>query len=107
MDAARVAEYARHFPENGLKLLLEHPGNVRDLLRIVGYEHADRIDFARMKVEPTTLIPRDFRHVEADLVLTAPFRAGGRRRVIIIYILIEHQSEPDRLMSFRALDYIV
>src|SRR6266480_5202437 len=110
MDLARIIAFVRHFPENGLKLLLEHPGNVHDLLRILHYRYTDRIDFGHMTVEPATFIARDFRHVESDLLLTAPFRAGKSshaQKLITLYILLEHQSEPDRLMLFRVLDYLL
>jgi hypothetical protein len=28
----------RHFHENGMKFLLEHPGNVRELLQLLGIQ---------------------------------------------------------------------
>jgi hypothetical protein len=34
----RVRDFARRFPENGMKLLLEDPRNVQDLLRLTGTE---------------------------------------------------------------------
>jgi len=43
-------------------------------------------------------------------VFQAPLRRvrdGARRRAITLYILIEHQSEPDRLMPLRVLEYVV
>jgi hypothetical protein len=42
-------------------------------------------------------------------VLKAPYRTGlrGRRRTLTLYILIEHQSEPDALMVLRVLEYLV
>jgi hypothetical protein len=110
MTAARVLEIIRHFRENGLKLLLQHPGNARDLLALAGTSLLDRIDFARMTVDPTSYIASDYRHLASDLVLRAPFRSPtGRRawRTILLYILIEHQSEPDPLMLLRVLDYLV
>ncbi|MBN2128129.1 MAG: Rpn family recombination-promoting nuclease/putative transposase [Sedimentisphaerales bacterium] len=58
----------------------------------------------------TTFVERDYRHVESDVVLLAPLRRRqGERtaRVLLIYILIEHQSEPDRLMPLRSVDYVV
>jgi hypothetical protein len=106
----RVLEIVRHFRENGLKLLLEQPGNARDLLALTGTRLLDRIDFRRLTVERTTYVLSDYRHVASDLVLRAPFRAGsGRRdwRSILLYILIEHQSERDPLMMLRVLEYLV
>jgi hypothetical protein len=46
--------------------------------------------------------------IECDVVLSAPFRrvGKGRGRSILLYILIEHQSEPERIMPLRALEYV-
>ena len=109
MTRPRVEEIVRHFRENGLKLLLQHPANARDLLALAGTPLLDRIDFGRMAVDPTSYVASHYRHLASDLVLTAPFRAaaGGRRRSITLYVLIEHQSEPDPLMALRVLDYLV
>jgi Putative transposase, YhgA-like len=61
-------------------------------------------------VAPTRFVHRDYRHLEADVVLHAPLLdPQGRRlaRHITIYVLIEHQSEPDPLMLLRVLEYVV
>lgn len=107
---ARFREFIRNFPQNGMKLLLEDPANVRDLLRILDYPEIDRIAFDAMTVERTTYVAPDYRHVEADVVLSAPFRISESRQSrkrITLYVLIEHQSEPDRFMVFRVLEYVV
>jgi len=106
----RIERLVRHFPENGLKMLLENPGNVKDVLHLLAFRLIDRIDFTRMKAEPTRFVHRDYRHLESDVVLRAPLAdvpGQAPRRQVIIYILIEHQSEPDPLMAFRVLEYVV
>ncbi len=105
----RLNLLVRNFHENGLKFMLENPGNVRDLLQLLGVELLPRIDFARMQVVPGRFVQREFRHVEADLVLQAPLRPepGSGQRRILLYILIEHQSELDHLMPLRVLEYVV
>ncbi len=52
---------------------------------------------------------RDYSHLASDIVLTAPFKIGSGKaaRRIYLYLLIEHQSEPDALMLFRLLEYEV
>lgn len=53
---------------------------------------------------------RRSRRIASDIVLVAPLRRRrGERtaRPVLIYILVEHQSEPDRLMPLRSLDYVV
>lgn len=110
MLALKLQQIVRHFSENGMKLLLENLQNVRDLLALAAADVVKRIDLSRLKPIQTTFVQRDYRHVESDVVLVAPLRRrkGDRAtRRLLIYILIEHQSEPDRLMRLRVLDYVV
>lgn len=111
MSDKRVEEFVRHFPENGMKLLLQHPLNVRDLLRIAGSDLVDRIDFDSLQLDATTYVQRDYRHVESDVVLRGTMKGEDSRRkrrpALLIYILIEHQTDPDPLMAFRVLEYVV
>ena len=105
----RLRLLVRHFHENGLKFALENPGNVHDLLQMLEVPLLPRIDFTQMRVVPGRFVGRDYRHLESDLVLQAPIRPrpGEKHRHIVLYILIEHQSQPDRFMSLRALEYVV
>jgi Putative transposase, YhgA-like len=102
-------EFARQFRENGLKLLFHDPGNVRELLYLKDPNRAACIDFSRLRVDPTTYVTADYRHLCSDLVLRMPYRTRlrGRRRVLTLYLLLEHQSEPDHLMLLRVLEYLV
>jgi hypothetical protein len=106
----RIREIVRQFPENGMKLMLENPKNARDLLLLTGAKVTDMIDWDHLTLVRTTFVERDYRQVESDVVLLAPLRqrkARRSKRLIMIYILIEHQSEPDRLMPLRLLEYVV
>jgi hypothetical protein len=78
MDRRRLERLVRHFLENGLKVLMENPGNVRDLLTLLEVRAVPRIDFAQMQVEPAQFVQRDYRHLESDVVLRAPLRVGPR-----------------------------
>lgn len=105
----RIEQFARQFPENGMKLLLQNPCNARDLLALAGRDLVGLIDTEHMQLVQTTFVKRDYRHVESDIVLVAPYRRADRRgqQNLLVYILIEHQSAPDRLMPLRLLDYLV
>ena len=105
----RLRLLVRNFHENGLKFLLENPANVHDLLRLLDVKLTPRIDFAQMRVVPGRFVARDYRHLESDIVLQAPVRPpeGAKYRRITIYVLVEHQSEPDRFMPLRVLEYVV
>jgi hypothetical protein len=72
MTTHRVEEFARQFPENGLKLLLWQPLNVRDLLRIARYRLTNRIDFDRLQPDPTSYVQRDYRHVAQQNLRNGP-----------------------------------
>ena len=106
MTAHGPEDFVRQFPENGMKLLLgQQPLNVQDLLHLGRCKLADTIDYAQLQLDPTSYVQRDYRHLESDVVLRGPLRR--RKLGLLIYILIEHQSEPDRLMPFRVLEYVV
>jgi len=104
-----VEQIVRQFPENGLKHLLQNPRNIRDLLTLGARDFVDLMDTDQMRLVSTTFVKRDYRHIESDLVLVAPYRNTDARdeRKLVVYILIEHQSKPDRLMTLRLLDYVV
>jgi hypothetical protein len=103
-----LKKLVRNFPENGPKLLLEHPFNVRDLLMLLREKRAEAIDFAAMTIERTHFVKPHFEHVALDLLFKAPFRvtSSGPLRTIFIYLLIEHQSKPERFFMLRLGDYL-
>ncbi len=109
MPRVSPEQLIRQFHENGLKLLLYDAANVRDLVTLRDPTRAARIDFARLTVDPTSYVAADYRHLCSDLVLKVPYRTrlAGRPRTLTLYLLLEHQSEPDVLMALRVLEYLV
>jgi hypothetical protein len=109
MPRVSPQQLIRQFHENGLKLLLYDAANVRDLLTLRDPARAARIDFGRLTVDPTSYVAADYRHLCSDLVLKVPYRTrlAGRPRTLTLYLLLEHQSEPDVLMALRVLEYLV
>ena len=110
MSTERIRQLVRHFAENGLKVLLSDAANVRDLLGLTGSNLVEGMDFAGMKQEATSYVAEDFRHLESDILWSVPFqrtKAGNRLKQILVYVLIEHQSEPDNLIIFRVLLYML
>jgi len=80
--------------------LFEDPQNLRDLLRLLVPELADRLDFARARRENRSFIPADLQEQESDLIVSIPF-LGEPGREVWIYLLLEHQSKPDPAMGLR------
>jgi hypothetical protein len=105
---ADVVPLVREFASNSFRFLFRQGDNVGDLLRWQQPEIARRMDFAQLAVLPDTFVSAGFAGLESDVLLRGPFRVGRRQpSTIEVYILIEHQSEPDELMVFRVLRYVV
>jgi hypothetical protein len=81
---------------------------VADLVRWRKPTIAEGIDFSRIAVQPDTFITPGFTELGSDVLLRAPWRSGGARAGgIQVFILIEHQSEPDEHAVFRAARYVL
>jgi hypothetical protein len=109
MAESLLKKLVRNFPENGPKLLLENSANVRDLLTLLHDPRVHKIDFTTMTIERTHFIQPDYTHVALDLLFKAPFRAnsGEAARTIFIYLLVEHQSKPQRFIMLRLVEYLL
>ena len=94
----------REFNDRGLIWILESTTNLRDLLRILSVEIADSLDFDKAVRHNRSFIPEDLYKKEADMLYKVPFLEGGGH--VIIYLLIEHQSAPDRIMGLRFFGYM-
>src|SRR5438067_3465361 len=106
MSTTMLELLVRNFKENGIKLLLENGANVRDLLNMVGETAAADMDFSRMTVERTHFVKPRYRHLLGDMLLRVPLRLLTGASVFV-YILIEHQSDPDRFIMLRTAEYLV
>jgi hypothetical protein len=95
----------REFDDRSTLWLLEDPQQLHGLLQILDPDLADRLDFARARRINRSFIPADLQKEESDLVYAVPLREGGGREVWV-YILLEHQSEPDPLMALRLYLYM-
>lgn len=110
MLTSRLEAIVRQFKQNGMKLLLEDARNVQDPLALLDPDWLSGIDFTQIVLDRTTYVQRDYRHIEADLVFHAPWRPPDkvkRSRRSTLYILIEHQLEPDPLMILRVIEYVI
>src|SRR5579884_2875040 len=98
-------ELIREFADRGTLWLLESPENLHGLIRIVAAEIADRLDFSRAERINRSFVPDNLQKQEADLLYRVPFRHGAGEA--LVYVLLEHQSRPDRTMGLRLLSYMV
>jgi hypothetical protein len=103
-----VLPLVRNFANNSFRFLFHQPGNVADLVRWRTPRIARGIDFSELVVQPETFVTPGFTELESDVLLQAPWRTRGREQSLLqVYILIEHQSEPDEHAVFRAVQYVV
>ena len=108
MSESLLQNLVRNFPENGPKLLLENAANLRDLLHLVREKHVGAIDFSALTVERSHFVQPDYQHVSLDLLFKAPFRLSDAEppESIYIYLLVEHQSKPQRFFMLRLGEYV-
>ena len=105
MSNARMREIVRHFPENGMKLMLENPLNARDLLLLSRARVVELIDCDHLSRVKTTFVKRDYRHVESDVVLLAPLRHKKEqrsRRAIPITSELEQAREGVAILFYST-----
>ncbi len=95
----------RAWEDRAIQDLLASPQNLEDLLRLASAALVDELDFSRMIPAKQRYVLPDLRKLESDIVVEVPFRQG--EHAVWIYILLEHQSEPDRAMPLRLLGYMV
>lgn len=94
-----------HNPHDALfRATLTHPAAARaQLLTVLPPELA-----ALLAPEPPTVLDTSFiddalRGTQADVVLQARLLGG---QVVLVYLLLEHQSQPDPWMAWRLLGYL-
>lgn len=95
----------REFADRGVLWLLESPQNLHDVVRMLSTEIADRLDFSKAERQNRSFVPDDLHKQEADLLYRVPFVV--EERSVWIYVLLEHQSSPDRTIGLRILSYMV
>ena len=95
----------REFDDRGVRWLLEPPENMRGVFKILAEPLCDRMDFSRMQPLPASLIPAALRERKADLLVRVPFLLPETEETpeVIVFILSEHQSQPDDLLPFWLL----
>jgi predicted transposase/invertase (TIGR01784 family) len=79
-------------------------GNAAALLRAeLPQAVSSLIDWEHLRLESGTFIDSHYRHTQSDLLYSAPFEGSE----CLIYILFEHQTTRDPLLSLRLLRYMV
>jgi len=93
----------REFNDRGTLWLLEDPTSLREFLRILDASLAEDLDFTQAQRINRSFIAADLQKQESDLIYRVPYYSGESE--VLVYVLLEQQTRPDDLMSFRLLSY--
>ena len=102
-QAAITEKQVEQFPDLSFKWLLELPDNLQAFLQIVCPDIVNQIDFTKAQKLPESYITDILREQRTDVTYLAPFQ--GRRKIFTLCIHIEHQSKPEKIMSYRMSLY--
>ncbi len=95
------------FHDRSTRWLFEDREYVRALVEFLASELVTRIDFSRLLLINTGFISDTLREQVADMVFSVPFQTETGTDELLIYILVEHQSSDDPIMSYRMLSYMM
>ena len=100
-----MEQIASHSPHDALfKHLLSQRATARDFLHIHLPKHLrEQCDLRTLQLESGSFIEEDLRASHSDILYSLKTHGGEG----YIYILIEHQSSPDRHMAFRLMRYAI
>ncbi len=93
------------FPDHAIGHLQAMPPHLRELVQAVAPEVAEGLAFEQAQALRTKLQLPDWRQVDTDLLFEVPFGVPGEEAPLLVGVMIEHQSGPDPIMPFRALQY--
>lgn len=100
-----MEQIASHSPHDAVfKHLLSQRATARDFLFIHLPKHwREQCDLRTLQLESGSFIEEDLRASHSDILYSLKTQHGEG----YIYILIEHQSSPDRHMAFRLMRYAI
>jgi hypothetical protein len=98
----------RDFPDRAFRDALEQVQNLRDVLVQAVPEIASRLVFEEAQYIKPAFLLEDWRGRESDLLCLIPYRVSdAEAEMVLVCVLLEHQSRPDPLMPLRVLLYAV
>jgi hypothetical protein len=95
-------EELHQFPDRLFRRELQIPANLRELIEDLDNELAAKLDFDRARLWKREHVFDDWRHFERDLPFLIPYLSDPDQHLLLC-LLLEHQSQADRLMPLRML----
>jgi hypothetical protein len=98
-----TGEPPRDFVDRLMRGLLGRVDNLADFLRSARPALAANFAFERGRPDPREFILEDWRRREADLLFEIPYRWGEKQTEVLVWVLLEHQSDTDTVVPLRFL----
>lgn len=92
-------EAPREFYDRSFQLLFENPLRVQELTARLSPEVAQNLDFTHAQQINRSQLGIDLSSSTADIIYKIPIK--NEDRYVLMYLLLENQSTPDRLMAYR------
>ncbi len=94
------------FPDRAFRDALEQIANLRDVLVEAVPDIASHLVFEQAEYIKPAFLLEDWRGRESDLLCLIPYRVSDTtEEMVLICVLLEHQSRSDPLMPLRVLLY--
>jgi hypothetical protein len=97
----------RDTPDHLLRESLRTWENLRDLLASALPGEVENFDFSEMEEVPREFFTGDWREREADLIFEVGYRLAEQTTPALVGVLVEHQTQTDQWIPFRALFMLV
>src|SRR5579859_4342907 len=98
-----TGEPPRDFVDRLIRTLLSRAANLADFIHSARPRLATGFDFTQVRPAGREFITEDWRAREADLLFEIPYRWGEDQAEVLVWLLLEHQSDTDTLAPLRAL----
>ena len=87
--------------------MFSYPDAAADLIRsVLPREITETLDLVGLTVRQESFVAADLRAAHSDLLLQVP-RLGPGEDNVLVYVLVEHKSRPDRWTLLQLLGYMV
>ncbi len=99
---SQPVDTVREFHDRLLQLLFENPLRIKEMIAIVDSTLAEMFDYSSAELLNRSQLGLDLALTETDILIKIAYIEGNQD--VLIYILLENQTTPDRWMGYRILD---
>ena len=103
-EPSKTIEFVHHPHDMLFKTVFSDPSETASFLQ----EHlpaalSAQLDWSTLHLEEGSYVDEELRHSESDLLFSIVHRE--LQKELLLYLLFDHQSTPDKWMAFRLLKY--